>query len=169
MKDDFTRNNDDSGSGHIREVQEEGRGVTKTPRPTLPSDTSELFEPHDSESELQGEDENVISASLTKAQLQQWIGPLPPPDIFYKYDDETRELMKKWSNERIVEARRDEVKNLEREYKLARDSRDLATIVLALFALLAFVSFIITRDERSFYFLTVPVLSVFIQVFSKRK
>ena len=88
-----------------------------------------------------------------------------------QYDPETRERICRWNDAFTIDESKRQDRLVDNEIEQARKGPVRSMIMLIVFSAFAFISFMITRDAASFWFLAVPVVSVIgnliVPVFSK--
>ena len=115
------------------------------------------------------ESAGIILSSESKSV--SFSGLLPHPDVHKLYDPETRERICRWNDAFTIDESKRQDRLVDNEIEQAKRGPILSMIMLTIFSLLAFVSFLVTRETASFWFLAVPVVSVIgnliVPVFSK--
>ena len=123
----------------------------------------------DAASEDELESAGIILSSESKSV--SFSGLLPHPDVHKLYDPETRERICRWNDAFTIDESKRQDRLVDNEIEQAKRGPILSMIMLTIFSLLAFVSFLVTRETASFWFLAVPVVSVIgnliVPVFSK--
>ena len=123
----------------------------------------------DAASEDELESAGIILSSESKSV--SFSGLLPHPDVHKLYDPETRERICRWNDAFTIDESKRQDRLVDNEIEQAKRGPILSMIMLTIFSLLAFVSFLVTRETASFWFLAVTVVSVIgnliVPVFSK--
>lgn len=108
-------------------------------------------------------DAGVIGPGLESVSVQglmSYSGALPMPEQFNAYDAETRERICRWNDASTVDESRRQDLLVENEIRQQERGALLAAVLMALFAVLSFIAFLVTRDPASFSLLSVPCLTV---------
>lgn len=123
----------------------------------------------DAASEEELESAGIILSA--ESRFVSFSGLLPHPDVHNQYDPETRERICRWNDAFTIDESKRQDRLVDNEIEQARKGPVRSMIMLIVFSVFAFISFMITRDAASFWFLAVPVVSVIgnliVPVFSK--
>lgn len=100
----------------------------------------------------------IISVSETREM--SFSGLLPHPDIFEKYAPEFQERICQWNDSFSVDESVRQDLLVENEVKQSNRGQIISSVLLFMFAIMAFIAFMITENPWSFSMLAVPVLNV---------
>lgn len=89
-----------------------------------------------------------------------YSGMLPMPESFRAYPEEVQERICKWNDAFTIDESKRQDKLVDNEIKQQNRASWMTGALIALFSILAFASFIITRDKSSFWLLSVPIANV---------
>lgn len=100
---------------------------------------------------------------------KSWSGLLPDPASFGEYPEWVQHKMTDWNDARII----DESKRLDKMTDAAISNIRLESILTftinAVFAMTAFLAFVITKDPASFGLLSVPGITIAVNLWRSRK
>lgn len=100
---------------------------------------------------------------------KSWSGLLPDPDSFDAYPEWVQRRMTDWNDAKII----DESKRLDKITDAAIANIKLESILTfainALFAMTAFLAFVITENAASFGLLSVPGITIAVNLWKSRK
>ena len=115
-----------------------------------------------------GKREEVLEELAVRVE-QEWSGLLPDPDSFVKYPKHVQDHMIAWNDAQILdESKRND--DLVAAFISDKKWGQVPSFVInTLFLLASFISFVITRDPVSFGFLSVPGVTIAVNLFKDRK
>lgn len=102
------------------------------------------------------------------ALIQEWSAILPDPDSYNKYPEEAQRKMIEWNDAQILDESRRNDKLVDCFVKNQNRNQVLSFAINFGFLLASFVSFLITRDPVSFGFLSVPGITIAVNLWKDR-
>ena len=101
--------------------------------------------------------------------VKGWSGLLPDPESFLAYPPEVQQSMVSWNDAKIVDESKRLDKLVDASIEEAKRENTLSFALNVLFLLGSFAAFMITRDPLSFGFLSVPGVTIAVNVWKDRK
>ena len=92
--------------------------------------------------------------------VSSYSGMLPPPEIFYRFDEADRERICRWNDASTIDESARQDRLADAQVRLAERGIWLSAGLTLLFAVLSSVIFVMTLRVESFLLLSVPVTSV---------
>ncbi len=109
--------------------------------------------------------EIISEAMITKS----WSGILPDPGSFSAYPEWVQHKMTDWNDAKIIDESRRLDKMTEAAISHIRLESVLTFLINAIFAVIAFLAFIWTLDPASFGLLSVPGITIAVNLWKGRK
>jgi hypothetical protein len=103
------------------------------------------------------------------ALVQEWSAILPDPDSYNKYPEEAQRKMIEWNDAQILDESRRNDKLVDCFVKNQNRNQILSFAINFGFLLASFISFLITRDPASFGFLSVPGITIAVNLWKDRE
>lgn len=115
------------------------------------------------------EELGILFAQLEQSQITQWQGELPDPDSYNKYPDFAQHAMVEWNNARTVDESKRLTMLAESIKKGVVRDQWLSFILNTSFALMSFISLLVTGSALSFGFLAIPAVSVAVNIVNDKR
>lgn len=111
----------------------------------------------------------IVLGSLQLGRVHQWVGLLPDPDSFNRYPERAQDKMISWNDAQILDESKRNDRLTDAQIKFKGRGQAMTFLLNALFAVLSFAAFVITRDPASFTLLAVPGVTIAVNVFLKER
>lgn len=131
------------------------RPLTKTSR----CKTEQYVDGARSNAESDSRDQEELQLSQVLASFN-YSGILPPPEIFERYDDKTKERMCRWNDANTSDESKRQDRLVDHEIRQNKRGAVLSFVLMVIFVIATLYAFVTTHDKASFIFLSVPALNV---------
>lgn len=141
--------------GQQQKHKENTRTLTKTSRRKMEQHANGAR----SNAESDSRDQEELQLSQVLASFN-YSGVLPPPEIFERYDDKTKERMCKWNDANTSDESKRQDRLVDHEIRQNKRGAVLSFVLMVVFVIATLYAFVTTHDKASFIFLSVPALNV---------